>query len=55
MCLAIMFVMMHALLLLKTLSKIHAIDNTVLLLPIAGLSASAMVAGFALMIHTLSG
>ena len=53
--LAALFVLVHALLLFKTLSKIHTMDSTLLLLPVAGLSASAMVALFAVVINKISG
>ena len=53
--LAAIFVLVHVLLLFKTLSKIHTMDSTLLLLPVAGLSASAMVALFAVVINQISG
>lgn len=53
--LAALFVLVHVLLLIKTLRKIHTVDSTLLLLPVAGLSASAMVALFAVVINKISG
>ena len=53
--LAALFIVIHVGLLLKTLSKIHAADNMVLLLPVLGLSASAMVAAFAVAVNALGG
>ena len=53
--LAAFFILLHVALLYKTLSKIHATDNTLLLLPVVGLSASAGVALFALAINQLGG
>ncbi len=49
-----LFVGVHVLLLLRVLSKVHAADSTVLLLPLAGLSASALVGLLALIINWVS-
>ena len=48
------FVLVHVLLLARVLMKVHVADNRVLLYPIAGLSASAVVGAFAIGVHKLS-
>ena len=52
--LAALFVLIHVLLLVRVLFKVHAVDSRVLLYPIVGLSASAIVGGFAVGVHKLS-
>ena len=52
--LAALFVLIHVLLLVRVLFKVHAVDSSVLLYPIVGLSASAIVGGFAVGVHKLS-
>lgn len=49
------FVVIHILLLVRVLFKVHKADSSVLILPIAGLSASALVGAFAIGIHVMSG
>lgn len=49
-----LFILGHAALLVRVLLKVHNADNRVLLYPIAGLSASAVVGGFAVVIHRMS-
>ena len=52
--LAALFVLVHALLLARVLTKVHAADANVLLYPLYGLSASAAVGAFAIGVHKLS-
>jgi len=53
--LASLFILAHVVLLARVLFKVHDRDNSVLFLPIAGLSASALVGAFAIGIHKMSG
>jgi len=52
--LAFLFIAVHIILLVRVIVKVHTVDNRVLLYPIAGLSASAIVGGFAIGIHRMS-
>jgi hypothetical protein len=52
--LSALFLLAHIVLLVRVLQKVHVADNQVLLYPIAGLSASAVVGVFALCIHRMS-
>uniref|UniRef100_A0A7S0LRP1 Uncharacterized protein n=1 Tax=Coccolithus braarudii TaxID=221442 RepID=A0A7S0LRP1_9EUKA len=52
---ALIFVVVHVALLLRVLVKVHNTDSTVLLYPVYGLSASALVAAFAIVVNKLSG
>eukprot|EP00308_Calcidiscus_leptoporus_P009452 CAMPEP_0119366762 /NCGR_PEP_ID=MMETSP1334-20130426/13591_1 /TAXON_ID=127549 /ORGANISM="Calcidiscus leptoporus, Strain RCC1130" /LENGTH=238 /DNA_ID=CAMNT_0007383033 /DNA_START=30 /DNA_END=746 /DNA_ORIENTATION=- len=52
---AVFFVLVHVVLLLRVLAKVHQADSNVLLYPVYGLSASALVAVFAIVINKLSG
>ena len=49
------FVVIHVLLLVRVLAKVHRADSNVLLLPVIGLSASAAVAALAVGVNKLSG
>jgi hypothetical protein len=51
---AAVFVLVHVLLLVRVLMKVHSTDSNVLIYPIAGLSASAVVGAIAICIHKLS-
>ena len=53
--LAALFILVHVALLLRVMLKVHAADSKVLLLPIAGLSASAVVGAFAIGVHVMTG
>jgi hypothetical protein len=50
-----LFILVHVVLLVRVLLKVHAADSSVLLLPIAGLSASAVVGAFAIGVHVMTG
>jgi hypothetical protein len=52
---ASLFILLHAVLLLRVLMKVHARDKSVLLLPIYGLSAAGAVGALAVAIQRLSG
>eukprot|EP00900_Chrysochromulina_parva_P012802 jgi/Chrpa1/21522/Chrysochromulina_OHIO_Genome00025560-RA len=52
---ASLFILLHAVLLLRVLMKVHARDKSVLLLPIYGLSAAGAVGALAIAIQRLSG
>lgn len=52
--LAAAFVLVHVVLLVRVLQKVHFADNRVLLYPVAGLSMSAVVGAFAIGVHKLS-
>ena len=52
--LAVLFVLVHVLLLGRTLYKVHSADSMVLLYPLAGIGASAAVGAFAVGVHHLS-
>jgi len=52
--LSALFVLGHAALLVRVLFKVHSADNRVLLYPLAGLSASAVVGAFAVAVHRMS-
>ena len=52
---AALFVVVHLFLLVRVLAKVHKADNSILLLPVVGLSASALVAALALGVNKLSG
>ena len=49
-----LFVAAHVLLLARVLSRVHNFDAQILLLPFLGLSASAIVAAFAVGVNRLS-
>ena len=49
-----LFVVGHVVLLVRVLMKVHNADSSVLILPIAGLSASALVGAFAMGVNKLS-
>ena len=51
---AAIFILGHVALLVRVLMKVHVADSNVLLLPIAGLSASALVGALAIGINKLS-
>lgn len=51
---AALFVLVHVALLLRVLGKVHSTDNQVLMLPVVGLSASALVGAFAIGVNRLT-
>ena len=53
--LTVLFILVHLVLLVRVLLKVHAADNSVLLLPVAGLSASVVVGAFAIGVHVMTG
>ena len=52
--LAALFILVHIVLLVRVLHKVHIADSNALLYPIAGLSISALVGAFAIGINSLS-
>ena len=52
--LAGLFILVHVVLLVRVLHKVHVADSNVLFYPIAGLSVSALVGAFAIGVNTLS-
>lgn len=53
--LASLFVLGHVVLLARAIAKVHDRDDRVLLLPLAGLSASVLVGAIAIGVHVMSG
>lgn len=51
---AVLFVVVHLVLLARVISKVHTADPRVLIYPVAGLSVSALVGGLAVGINKLS-